>query len=232
MKFQIVAENACMMTFENKPNLLAKLHHIKRRIDQEPSLPIIETVIGYVTLTVYYDFESISDKALEDKLRTIIDSTESVDTKEQRTFDIPVCYEEEFGMDLEEVAHTHSISLQQLISSHTAPLYTVSFLGFSPGFPFLTGLDKNLHTARKEKPRLEVPKGSVGIAGAQTGIYPSLSPGGWQIIGRTPVELVTLEQDQATLLKPGDNVRFYSISEAEYRQLQQKEGQKYDHRND
>src|SRR5699024_9656039 len=124
--------------------------------------------------------------------------------KDATLYEIPVCYEEEFGWDMGEVTNSHSISQQELVALHTEPTYTVSFLGFSPGFPFLNGMNQAIQTSRKQNPRLEVPKGSVGLAGKQTGIYPSQSPGGWQIIGRTPIELLPLQPHKPTLLTPGD----------------------------
>ncbi|MFK4996767.1 5-oxoprolinase subunit PxpB [Bacillus sp. N9] len=111
------------------------------------------------------------------------------------TIDIPVCYEEPFSPDLTAVAHYHHLTTSEIINIHSAPIYHVYFLGFAPGFPFLGGMNEAIATPRKDTPSLQISKGSVGIAGKQTGIYPFASPGGWQIIGRTPIDLFNINND-------------------------------------
>lgn len=129
--------------------------------------------------------------------------------------DIPVRYGGEFGPDLEEVADYHKIEVGELIRLHCAPVYQVYMIGFTPGFAYLGGLDKKLHTPRKKEPRKKVFAGSVGIADQQTGIYPIESPGGWQIIGRTPLRLFDPGREAPFLLQAGDSVRFRPVSEEE-----------------
>src|SRR5690606_21636786 len=122
--------------------------------------------------------------------------------------------------DLQAVADYHSIDKKEVIRLHSHKRYQVLFLGFAPGFPFLTEVDTKIATPRKSNPRREVPGGSVGIAGKQTGIYPSSSPGGWQIIGRTPIHLLPMKEDQPTFFQPGDVIKFYPISAQEFRRIQ------------
>jgi inhibitor of KinA len=133
--------------------------------------------------------------------------------------EIPVCYDEKFALDLDEVTHYVGLSAEQVIELHSAATYRVNCLGFTPGFPYLSGLPPKLATPRRPVPRKQVPAGSVGIGGNQTGIYPTTSPGGWNVIGRTPVRLFTPNKTPPTLLCPGDNVRFRSISRDEFEAL-------------
>jgi inhibitor of KinA len=132
---------------------------------------------------------------------------DDLDIPAPRTFEIPVVYGEAYGPDLDWVSHYHGISPEEVIRLHTETLYHVFMIGFSPGFSYLGELPEALDTPRKETPRTVVPKGSVGLAQRQTGIYPSPSPGGWQIIGRTPVELFNPLNDPPALLQMGDRVR-------------------------
>jgi len=127
---------------------------------------------------------------------------------ETRDIAIPVVYGGDSGPDLAEVARHSGLTPQQVVEAHAAGRYTVYFIGFQPGFPYLAGLDERLHTPRRAEPRLVVPAGSVGIGGSQTGVYPLAAPGGWQLIGRTDIALFTPQQQPPTFLRPGDRVRF------------------------
>ena len=136
-----------------------------------------------------------------------------------RVVEIPVCYGGEFGEDLSFVAARAGLSVDDVIARHAAASYRVAMLGFSPGFPFLLGLPPELACARRDTPRRAVAAGSVGIAGGQTGVYPVESPGGWQLIGRTPLALFDAQGDPPALLQPGDGVRFVAIAEAEFERM-------------
>lgn len=169
----------------------------------------------YRALFIEYDPRLISFERLillvEEALETPIPSGEDTETVE-----IPVCYGGEFGPDLEEVAALHNLSSQEVIAVHSASLYHVYMIGFTPGFPYLGGLDPRLATPRKKTPRDRVPGGSVGIADQQTGIYPIESPGGWQIIGRTPLRLFDLKRSPVFLIRAGQAVRFRAIARNEF----------------
>jgi len=130
--------------------------------------------------------------------------------------EIPVCYEPEFGFDLEHVATHASLDGKEVVHLHSAAEYRVHCVGFTPGFPFLGGLNPKLATPRKDIPRKEIPAGSVGIGGKQTGIYPIKSPGGWNIIGRTPLRLFDPQKDPPALLRAGARVRFRAITREEF----------------
>jgi inhibitor of KinA len=133
--------------------------------------------------------------------------------------EIPVCYDQKFAPDLDEVANHAGVPVERVIELHSAANYRVNCLGFTPGFPYLSGLPPELATPRRPVPRKQVPAGSVGIGGNQTGIYPATSPGGWNIIGCTPVRLFTPNKNPPTVLCPGDYVRFRSISRDEFESL-------------
>jgi inhibitor of KinA len=136
-----------------------------------------------------------------------------------RLIEIPVCYDAEFGFDLNRVAEHTKLSAREVVDLHSTAEYRVACIGFVPGFTFLAGLPKNLATPRRDVPRKEIPPGSVGIGGAQTGIYPLLSPGGWNLIGRTPLKLFDPLKNPPTLLHPGDRVRFRAIARKEFESL-------------
>jgi inhibitor of KinA len=133
-----------------------------------------------------------------------------------RLTEIPVCYDREFGFDLDRVAEHTKLSEREIVDLHSTPEYRVACIGFVPGFTFLAGLPKRLATPRRDVPRTEIPPGSVAIGGAQTGIYPLRSPGGWNLIGRTPLKLFDPIKDPPTLLSPGDRVRFCAITREEF----------------
>jgi inhibitor of KinA len=133
-----------------------------------------------------------------------------------KTVEIPVCYDPEFALDIDVIARRANVSPAEVIHLHSTGEYRVACIGFVPGFPFLAGLPKKLATPRRDVPRKEIPAGSVGIGGAQTGIYPLRSPGGWNLIGRTPVRLFDPQKNPPALLRAGERVRFRSITRDEF----------------
>ncbi len=133
-----------------------------------------------------------------------------------KTVEIPVCYDPEFALDIDDVAQRAAISPGEVIRLHSAAEYRVACIGFVPGFPFLAGLPKELATPRRDVPRKQIPPGSVGIGGAQTGIYPLRSPGGWNLIGRTPLRLFDPRKNPPALLRAGERVRFRAITREEF----------------
>jgi inhibitor of KinA len=145
-------------------------------------------------------------------LRSLLEQIKSVTVPPTRSIEIPVCYDRTLGPDLEFVASHNNITIEQAVQYHSSAEYLVYFLGFSPGFPYLGELPRQLVTPRLSTPRLTVPAGSVAIGGHQTGVYPVSSPGGWRIIGRTPLRLFRPEQDEPAFLRMGDTVRFRPIA--------------------
>ena len=136
-----------------------------------------------------------------------------------RVVEIPVCYDPEFALDIDDVARRANMSPSEVIRLHSASQYRVACIGFVPGFPFLAGLPKELATPRRDVPRKQIPPGSVGIGGAQTGIYPLRSPGGWNLIGRTPLRLFDPEENPPALLRAGERVSFRKITRDEFESL-------------
>ena len=182
---------------------------------------IVETVPAYHSLAVYV-LEEIDVSGFIDRIKDSAVNKNNEDSNAKNVVILPVCYKGRLAPDIDEVAETHKINTSEVIRLHTDPLYKVYFLGFLPGFPYLGGLNKKLHTGRRSSPRRQVEKGSVGIGGGQTGIYTSNSPGGWNIIGRCPLDFFSLEENDICLLKPGDYIKFTSVSRKEFDRIQLK----------
>ncbi|OAJ60756.1 allophanate hydrolase [Paraburkholderia ginsengiterrae] len=168
---------------------------------------VLEVVPGMNNLTLVFDPLQADPDALVSHLQAAWDAASGVATP-NREVEIPVQYGGEFGPDLHTVASHTGLSVREVVERHSNGDYVVFFLGFQPGFAYMGGLDTALHTPRRASRRLEVPAGSVGIGGEQTGIYPATSPGGWQLIGRTELPLFDPARRPPTLLQPGDRVRF------------------------
>jgi inhibitor of KinA len=178
----------------------------------------IEYVPAFTTVTIFYD-PLVSDyQATESLLQEMLDEIGEMEPEESAavTVEIPVLYG---GSDLSFVAAHSGLSEEEVIALHTSAEYLVHMIGFAPGFPYLGGLNEKIATPRKETPRNSVPAGSVGIAGQQTGIYPIETPGGWQIIGQTPLNLFDVEREQPSLLRAGNKVRFVAIDALEFQML-------------
>lgn len=200
------------------PDINRRVHQLSRELDGKKSLGIIEAVPTYRSLLVYFDPLRISRETLTQEIQQLIQSQGNCQIKaaEARVISIPVCYGGEFGEDLPFVAKHNNLTEQEVIDIHTSVPYLVYMLGFTPGFPYLGGMSEKIATPRLEKPRTKIPAGSVGIAGSQTGFYPIESPGGWQLIGRTPVKAFDPAAANPFLFAAGDYLKFEAISENEY----------------
>lgn len=172
---------------------------------------VLATVPGYTTLLVEYDAAVCEYDALCAEISHVAEMENDSSTNDARVIEIPVQYGGEMGPDLEFVAAHNNLSPDQIIEIHTREIYQVFMLGFAPGFPYLGIVDEKIAAPRLESPRARVPKGSVGIAGRQTGIYPRESPGGWRLIGRTDVKLFDAHDEPPTLVRAGDRVRFVNV---------------------
>ena len=180
---------------------------------------IVETVMAYNSLVVYLKAETNAQLFIDTLKGRKIDVSE-IATEEKQLITIPVCYDPEFGPDIQKIASTHSQTIPEVIELHTAPDYKVYFLGFLPGFSYLGGLDQQLYTPRRSMPRPFIEKGSVGIGGTQTGIYPIDSPGGWNIIGKTPLDLFDPTQQPPSMINAGDFIKFQAINRTEFDLIQ------------
>ncbi|MBC6990138.1 5-oxoprolinase subunit PxpB [Hymenobacter sp. BT491] len=191
---------------------------------EHPFPGLIEYVPAFASVTVYYDPWVLSQAGrynpYEEVTRFIHDLLRQAELRKEKlrskVVEIPVWYGGKFGPDLEFVADYAQLSVKQVISLHTHGEYLVYMIGFAPGFPYIGGLNEKIAVPRKDKPRTKVPAGSVGIGGLQTGVYPIQTPGGWQLIGRTPLQLFNPQAASPSLLQAGDRVRFVAITEKEF----------------
>lgn len=221
-----LSESAMLITIGKSidPEVHQYLMQLKERIEANPFKGFTETVPAYNSLAVYYNPAEITktadtiaasvEKRLRGILNTIIPTIKQSNNSAINS--IPVCYDEEFGIDLKELSETLQLSIEEIIQLHNSRIYKVYMLGFTPGFAYMGTIDKKMITQRKKQPRLKVEAGSVAIAGNQTGIYPLASPGGWNIIGRTPLQLFDKKKELPFLLKAGDEVKFNPITKEEF----------------
>lgn len=193
-------------------------------LDQSSPNGIIEVIPTYRSLLIIYDPAETEPETIQTGLETLEGRLADIEIPPPKTVDIPVCYGGEFGSDIGFVAESHDLTEDEVIGIHSATEYPIYMIGFTPGFPFLGGLSEKLHTPRLESPRTHVPAGSVGIANNQTGIYPVASPGGWQLIGQTPLNLFDPTRKNPFLYNTGDRIRFVPISVETYRQMSEAEG--------
>lgn len=222
-QFKPAGDSALVIIFGDRidEGINKKVHAVANAIEKASPDWLIEVVPTYTSIYVYYDPLKLSYQEVLDAIKPFL----SAEPKEEkpRIVEIPTVYGGEFGPDIEFVAQYNGLTIDDVIEIHSKPLYRVYMLGFTPGFAYLGGMDERIATPRLEKPRLKVSAGSVGIAGKQTGIYPIESPGGWRLIGRTPLRLFTPEKDPPTLLQPGDYVKFVPISEEEFWEIYKRE---------
>jgi len=177
---------------------------------------IIEILPTYTTILILYNPLKTSNDELIGKLRDVEESINDIQLPPAEIVHIPTLYGDEYGTDLEFVAEHNGLTIEQVIDIHSTPNYLVYMIGFTPGFPYLGGMSEKIATPRLEIPREKIPAGSVGIAGSQTGIYPIDSPGGWQLIGQTPLKLFDADRMPSVLLKAGQYIKFEPISRSEY----------------
>lgn len=225
-------ESAILIEFGKgiDPKIHGKVKMFTENLDLSPLPGMIEYVSAFSSVTIFYDpvkvrkmyQESPEGKSLltfeilAAMVREKLGNLEHDANYTPRIVEIPVCYGEEFGPDLQYVAEHNKLTADEVIHIHSHGEYLVYMIGFAPGFPYLGGMSECIATPRRQSPRMSIPAGSVGIAGMQTGVYPIATPGGWQLIGNTPVELFRPLDNPPTLLQSGDRIRFYPISRIEY----------------
>jgi inhibitor of KinA len=204
---------------------------------QSAAIPgVVELAPAYTSVAVFFDpvtaakgIETPGDLFVERIRAAVAAGADRGSRRRTARFgahlvEIPVCYDPEFALDIDDVARRANILPSEVIRLHSGAEYQVACIGFVPGFPFLAGLPKKLATPRRDVPRKEIPSGSVGIGGAQTGIYPLRSPGGWNLIGRTPLHLFDPEKNPPAFLRSGDRVRFRTVTREEFDSLRQSKG--------
>ncbi len=221
-----LGETAITIEFGNQIdiNVNAKVLAHYNNLQQNPLAGMVEAVPAYSSLTVYYNAMAIKRNIpdgttafdwIKDQLNKRLTIPLAITDRVVRGIKIPVCYEDEMASDIEELAVARGLSREDVIKIHTGTKYRVFMLGFLPGFAYMGQVDKRIEMPRKTKP-VNTPAGSVGIAGRQTGIYPLNSPGGWSIIGRTPLKLFEAGNEEGTLFRAGDEVEFYSVTKKEF----------------
>lgn len=217
-RFQPASDQSLLITFGTEISLSAHQQVMKllRLLQAEPVAGVRNLHPAYCSLLVKFDALRTGHDELEAVLRQFLGRLADVNLPEPRLVEIPVCYGGEFGPDLAEVCALRGITPEQAIELHSSATYLVYFLGFVPGFAYLGGLPDELATPRMAAPRRRVPAGSVGIAGNQTGVYPFATPGGWRLIGRTPLAMFQADRGELSLLSIGDRVRFVPISREEF----------------
>lgn len=229
ISFISLSEKAILLSFGNSIdfNTHEQVMHAKQTIEKYPFPGFIETVPAYNSLAVFYRQEKINRtkssiaESVKDQLIQIL--TKAGQQNEELFYQtkhiIPVCYDEEFGIDLEELSQQLQLTKEEIIRLHTSVTYKVFMTGFTPGFAYMGILDQQLFTKRKATPRLNIAEGSVAIAGNQTGIYPMSTPGGWNIIGLTALKIFDKENKNPFLLKAGDEVQLVAITKEEFHSL-------------
>jgi inhibitor of KinA len=180
---------------------------------------ILELRVSYNSLLIIYSKYLFSFNDEITYIDKIYRDNKTWNKEDRLLWRIPVCYDEEFGLDLDFISKEKSISKTEIVKRHSEVVYSVYFIGFLPGFLYLGGLDKLLHISRKSTPRLYIEKGAVAIGGNQTGVYPNTSPGGWNIIGNSPINFFDMSKDKPCFAKAGDKIKFYPVSKKEHHDI-------------
>jgi len=210
-----VGDSALLIELDQKitPEINAQTHALDHRMQENLLKSVLDLVPGYSSILVRYDPLVGKYPEIEGWVWECLSSSSTEMVQSSGEIVIPVQYGGEEGPDLDFIAKYHHLTPEEVVRRHTDQIYRVGMMGFTPGFAYLMGLDPTIATPRLDTPRTRVPAGSVGIAGAQTGVYPLESPGGWQIIGRTDKKLFDPENAPYFLLSPGDAVRFISLND-------------------
>lgn len=203
---------------EPTPSMLARVQRLLAQLRNARLPGVIEFVPAFASIAIFFDPARIQSRS---DFLSAVDAAgktrgQAPPPPRPRKVIIPICYDAEFGFDLQRIARRAHLSIDRVIALHKAPTYRVYFLGFAPGFPYLGGLPNKLVTPRRARPHAKIPGGSVAIGGSQCGIYPAESPGGWNVIGRTPLRLFEAQRKNPALLRMGDEVRFRAIDRAEF----------------
>ncbi|XLS30650.1 5-oxoprolinase subunit PxpB [Flavobacteriaceae bacterium M23B6Z8] len=216
--YKAFGEHAVLVEWPSKINedILFNILNYRERLKEFFKKKNFEFIPSYTSLAVIDLDKKVNPEKLIDQLKEHEDKKIEGVQLRRKLWKLPVCYDLEFAMDLEKLCTEKGLKQDRFVKLHEDQVYTVYCMGFLPGFMYLGGLPEALHSKRLETPRLKVPAGSVGIGGSQTGIYPQQSPGGWNIIGNSPVQLFNVSKKPPCFISVGDRVQFYSISKPEY----------------
>ncbi len=223
LTFKPIGKAALLIEWPNRieETILDDIISLQQKLESSLGEILIETVNAYNSLTLVLKSSPASFADLESKVRAIHESGEDHKTK-KKLWKLPVCYEEEFSIDLKEIADIKKLSVDQIINLHCLPEYIIYFIGFLPGFLYLGGLSEKLHVPRRATPRLRIVRGAVAIGGQQTGIYPLDSPGGWNIIGNSPLQFFDPTNRPPCFASAGDHLKFYPVTKKEHQQIKER----------
>ena len=222
VRYLVSGDCAVCVEFGNEisPEINKKIRAFKIAVEKSGIPGIVETVPTYRSLLVHYRPEVIGFQELTGKFEELMGSLSNIQIPPPTVIEIPVLYGGEMGPDIENVAAHNGKTVDEVIKIHTSEEYLIYMLGFIAGFPYLGGMSKEIATPRLKSPRVKIDGGSVGIAGEQTGVYPVDSPGGWQLIGRTPLKLYDADREKPVLLEAGQYIKFRSVTAEEYRKIE------------
>ena len=224
VKFLSQGESGLVVELGNMidSNVNSKVHELAKIIEREMKDSIQEVVPTYRSLMIHFNPLTASRHEVSSKIKSLLPQLENSEevVTDHNIITIPTCYGGELGPDMDFVASHNKLSQQEVIEIHTSVAYRVYMIGFTPAFPYLGGMSPRIATPRLEKPRTKISAGSVGIAGAQTGFYTMESPGGWQLIGRTPIKAFNPEKENPFLFAAGDFLQFRAVSLKEYEQIE------------
>lgn len=218
-KYLLAGDKAIVVEFGDiiDEDINRKVINLMKNIESSSLInSIYEMIPTYRSLMIIYNPLKITFNDLINSVKNIESNLKVLDKREKNIIKIPVLYGNDYGPDIDTVAKHNRLSIEEVIRLHSEAEYLVYMLGFTPGFTYLGGMNNKLETPRLDNPRVKIPEGSVGIAGKQTGVYPIESPGGWQLIGRTPIKLYNPKRENPILLKAGDYVKFTPITEDEF----------------
>lgn len=223
-KYLNSGDKALVIEFSDKisDEVNSKVRSMMIAIEQRKINGIVEITPTYRSLMVHYNPLKVKYNDLINSLKEIEQDLGNIEIPAPRVIEIPTLYGGEYGPDIENVSSHNNLSIDEVIKIHTSRDYLIYMIGFTPGFPYLGGMDEKIATPRLKTPRTKITGGSVGIAGNQTGIYPIDSPGGWQLIGKTPLKLYDPNRNPPILLQSGDYIKFVEINEKEYREIEEK----------
>ena len=232
--FRLYGDGTLLIDWPQKiaPDISMDIINFQEMILSKNNKSIQGVIISYASMLVSFDRFTVSPVELESWLHDLYENL-SGSSCDAYLWHIPVCYDHSFGLDLDDMTNSIKCSVEEIMKLHRSVSYRVYFIGFLPGFLYLGGLPSILHTPRKKTPGLRIPAGSVGIGGEQTGVYPQESPGGWNIIGRTPISFFDLGLSIPCFARPGDQVRFYPIDLKTYEKIEtQVEGKNFEIKKD
>ena len=223
IKLLTAGDSSILLQFGNTidPAINRKIAATVQLMREQHINGVTDVIPAFCSLLINYDPRVISYEQIRGRMEALVKIDVTAGDTRKRVFEIPVCYGGVYGPDIQNIADHAGMSVEEVIQIHTSRDYLIYMLGFLPGFTYLGGLDERIHTPRLANPRIRIPAGSVGIGGSQTGIYPMDSPGGWQLMGMTPVKTYDPDREVPILVEAGDYIRFVAIDEDEFHRIKE-----------